>query len=107
QNLIEGHLTKGARVVVIEDLVSTGMSSLQAVDALREAEAHVLGMGAIFTYDFQQSVDAFAEKECPLFTLSDYDHLLGVAEARNTLHREEAEALAVWRKDPAGWGASR
>jgi len=52
-------------------------------------------------------VDAFAEKECPLFTLSDYDHLLGVAEARNTLHREEAEALAVWRKDPAGWGASR
>ncbi|MGA1778527.1 MAG: orotate phosphoribosyltransferase [Schleiferiaceae bacterium] len=107
QNLIEGHLPKGARVVVIEDLVSTGMSSLQAVDALREAEAHVLGMGAIFTYGFQQSVDAFAEKECPLFTLSDYDHLLGVAEARNTLHREEAEALAVWRKDPAGWGASR
>lgn len=62
QNLIEGQLANNARVVVIEDLVSTGMSSLQAVDALREAGANVLGMGAIFTYGFQKALDAFTEK---------------------------------------------
>jgi orotate phosphoribosyltransferase len=104
QNLIEGHLEKGARVVVIEDLVSTGMSSLQAVDALREAGANVLGMGAIFTYGFEDAQNAFAEKDCKLFTLSDYAHLLQVAEQRNTLTKDEAETLALWRQDPKNWG---
>ena len=104
QNLIEGQLANNARVVVIEDLVSTGMSSLQAVDALREAGANVLGMGAIFTYGFQKAVDAFTEKNCSLFTLSDYDHLLQVAEGRNTLNAQEAKTLAQWRQDPESWG---
>jgi orotate phosphoribosyltransferase len=85
-------------------LVSTGMSSLQAVDALREAGANVLGMGAIFTYGFEDAQNAFAEKECKLFTLSDYAHLLLVAEQRNTLNKEEAETLALWRQDPKNWG---
>jgi orotate phosphoribosyltransferase len=104
QNLIEGQLANNARVVVIEDLVSTGMSSLQAVDALREAGANVLGMGAIFTYGFQKAVDAFTEKNCSLFTLSDYAHLLQVAEGRNTLNAQEAKTLAQWRQDPESWG---
>jgi orotate phosphoribosyltransferase len=104
QNLIEGQLANNARVVVIEDLVSTGMSSLQAVDALREAGANVLGMGAIFTYGFQKALDAFTEKNCRLFTLSDYAHLLQVAEGRNTLNAQEAKTLAQWRQDPESWG---
>ena len=104
QNLIEGQLEKGARVVVIEDLVSTGMSSLQALDALRESGANVLGMGAIFTYGFEDAQTAFAEKDCKLFTLSDYSHLLKVAEQRNTLTKDEAETLALWRQDPKNWG---
>ncbi|MDA8787464.1 orotate phosphoribosyltransferase [Schleiferiaceae bacterium] len=104
QNLIEGQLANNARVVIIEDLVSTGMSSLQAVDALREAGANVLGMGAIFTYGFQKALDAFTEKNCRLFTLSDYAHLLQVAEGRNTLNAQEAKTLAQWRQDPESWG---
>ena len=106
QNLIEGHMEKGLRVVVIEDLVSTGMSSLQAVDALRDAGATVLGMGAIFTYGFQHAQDAFLEKDCKLFTLSDYTHLLAVAESRNTLSETEAATLATWRQDPRSWGTT-
>ncbi|MDG1252840.1 MAG: orotate phosphoribosyltransferase [Schleiferiaceae bacterium] len=104
QNLIEGQLAKNARVVVIEDLVSTGMSSLQAVDSLRQSGANILGMGAIFTYGFQNALDAFSQKDCPLFTLSDYAHLLQVAERRNTLNAEEAIALSQWRQEPENWG---
>ena len=61
-------------------------------------------MGAIFTYGFQKAVDAFTEKNCSLFTLSDYDHLLQVAEGRNTLNAQEAKTLAQWRQDPESWG---
>jgi orotate phosphoribosyltransferase len=99
-------MEQGVRVVVIEDLVSTGMSSLQAVDALRDAGATVLGMGAIFTYGFQHAQDAFLEKDCKLFTLSDYTHLLAVAESRNTLSETEAATLATWRQDPRSWGTT-
>jgi len=103
QNLIEGELPKNARVVVIEDLVSTGKSSLQAVEALREAGAQVLGMTAIFTYGFPVASEAFAAASCSLHTLSDYDHLLKAAESRGTLNAEELKALAGWRHDPAAW----
>ncbi|MGA1397531.1 MAG: orotate phosphoribosyltransferase [Schleiferiaceae bacterium] len=105
QNLIEGELPKNARVVVIEDLISTGKSSLQAVDALREAGAHVLGMAAIFTYGFPKASEAFADSECKLFTLSDYDHLLKAAQTRGTLTETELETLSGWRHDPAAWAA--
>ena len=103
QNLIEGELPKNARVVVIEDLVSTGKSSLQAVEALREAGAQVLGMTAIFTYGFPAATEAFAAASCSLHTLSDYDHLLKSAESRGTLNTEELKALAGWRHDPSAW----
>ena len=99
QNLIEGELPKNARVVVIEDLVSTGKSSLQAVEALREAGAQVLGMTAIFTYGFPAATEAFAAASCSLHTLSDYDHLLKSAESRGTLNTEELKAMAGWRHD--------
>lgn len=103
QNLIEGELAKNARVVVIEDLVSTGKSSLQAVDALREAGAQVLGMTAIFTYGFPAASEAFTAANCPLHTLSDYDHLLKAAESRGSLNTEELTALSGWRHDPKAW----
>jgi orotate phosphoribosyltransferase len=103
QNLIEGELPKNARVVVIEDLVSTGKSSLQAVDALREAGAQVLGMTAIFTYGFPAATEAFAASNCALHTLSDYDHLLKSAESRGSLNADELRALAGWRHDPKAW----
>lgn len=103
QNLIEGELAKNARVVVIEDLVSTGKSSLQAVEALREAGAQVLGMTAIFTYGFPAAREAFAAADCALHTLSDYDHLLKSAESRGSLNSDELTALSGWRHDPKAW----
>lgn len=103
QNLIEGELPLNAKVVVIEDLVSTGKSSLLAVDALREAGAQVLGMSAIFTYGFPAASTAFTEANCLLHTLSDYDHLLQAALSRGTLTPSELKALEGWRLDPKKW----
>lgn len=103
QNLIEGELPLNAKVVVIEDLVSTGKSSLLAVDALREAGAQVLGMSAIFTYGFPAASTAFTEGNCLLHTLSDYDHLLQAALSRGTLTPSELKALEGWRLDPKKW----
>jgi orotate phosphoribosyltransferase len=107
QNLIEGELPKNAKVVVIEDLISTGKSSLQAVDALRDAGAHVLGMAAIFTYGFPAASEAFTTADCKLRTLSDYDHLLKAAQSRGTLTQTELEALSGWRLDPKGWSGAK
>ena len=104
QNKIEGHLEPGSSVVVIEDLISTGMSSLKAVDALKEAGAVVKGMLAIFTYGFEKSESAFAEASINLNTLSDYSHLLEQAADTNYITKAEIEALENWRKDPANWG---
>lgn len=103
QNLIEGELPLNAKVVVVEDLVSTGKSSLQAVDALREAGAKVLGMSAIFTYGFPAASTAFFDANCLLHTLSDYDHLLKAALSRGTLTPSELKALEGWRLDPKKW----
>jgi len=104
QNKIEGHLEPGSSVVVIEDLISTGMSSLKAVDALKEAEANVKGMLAIFTYGFEKSVAAFKEADVTLHTLSDYSHLLEQAADTKYITEEEQTTLENWRKDPANWG---
>ncbi len=103
-NQVEGILEAGQKVVVIEDLVSTGGSSLVAVDALREKGANVLGLLAIFTYGFQKAVDAFAEKNCNLDTLSNYDALLQNACNSGYIDAEKLETLKQWRLDPAKWG---
>ncbi|KAB2806808.1 orotate phosphoribosyltransferase [Phaeocystidibacter luteus] len=103
QNLIEGHLPEGANVVVIEDLVSTGMSSLQAVDALRDAGARVLGMGAIFTYGFDVSEEAFEKANCQLVTLSNYDHLILKAVEGGYVDKSQEMTLNKWRVNPSEW----
>lgn len=104
QNKIEGHLEAGSSVVVIEDLISTGMSSLKAVAALQEVGATVKGMLAIFTYGFEKSVNAFAKAETQLHTLSDYSNLLEQAADTKYITQEEIRTLENWRQDPANWG---
>ena len=100
---IEGKLPEGAKVVVIEDLISTGMSSLAAVDALRKAGAEVLGMVAIFTYGFDIAADRFKEAGVPLATLSNYGSLIDVATSAGLVKPSDTEVLQRWREDPAGW----
>ena len=104
ENLIEGKLEKGQRVVVIEDLISTGGSSLKAVSALREAGAEVLGLGAIFTYGFPKAEEAFAEADCKFFTLSEYPILLEMAITLDYVKPEEKATLLKWYQNPAEWG---
>lgn len=103
-NQIEGVYTEGAKVVVVEDLISTGGSSLKAVEALREAGCEVLGMTAIFTYGFQTAVDNFREAGVDLTTLSDYDTLLQLALEQEYIQPSELETLREWRKNPQSWG---
>ena len=100
---IEGNLPEGAKVVVIEDLISTGMSSLAAVDALRKAGADVLGMVAIFTYGFDLASERFKEAGVPLATLSNYGSLIDVATSAGLVKPSDTEVLQRWREDPAGW----
>ena len=100
---IEGKLPEGAKVVVIEDLISTGMSSLAAVDALRKAGADVLGMVAIFTYGFDLASERFKEAGVPLATLSNYGSLIDVATSAGLVKPSDTEVLQRWREDPAGW----
>lgn len=103
QNQIEGFLQKGQNVVVIEDLISTGNSSLLAVEALREAGANVKGMAAIFTYGFDVSVENFKKANIDLFTLSNYENLLELAVAKKYITEEEQETLKIWSKSPSTW----
>ena len=103
QNLIEGDIFKDQSVVVIEDLISTGGSSLKAVDALRENECNVLGMVAIFTYGFDIARDNFEEKKCKLISLSDYDAMLDVAVQSDYVSKSDLESLSTWRKEPHKW----
>ena len=100
---IEGILSEGAKVVVIEDLVSTGMSSLAAVDALRNAGADVLGMVAVFTYGFEVADKAFESKGVRLSTLSNYGALIEEATEAGYVRPADAEVLRRWRQDPSGW----
>ena len=89
--------------MVIEDLVSTGKSSLSAVDALREEGLEVKGMVAIFTYGFDLATENFKKSSCDLVTLSDYSTLIAEAEQREYLTGPQAEALISWREDTAAW----
>ena len=102
-NQVEGFLQKGQNVVVIEDLISTGNSSLNAVAALREAGANVKGMAAIFSYGFDTATENFKNANVDLFTLSNYNHLLPLAVSKRYITEEELSALEVWNKDPANW----
>ena len=104
QNQIEGFLKPGSNVVVIEDLISTGGSSLKAVDVLQEVGAHVLGMMAIFTYDFPVAQENFDKANIRLNTLSDYHHLLEQASQQGTISNESVAMLKEWRKNPSVWG---
>ena len=102
-NLIEGEIKPGQKVVVIEDLISTGMSSLAAVDALRNAGCDVLGMMAIFTYGFPHSVKAFENASCKLYTLSNYEALIPEAIEMNYIESGSLETLRKWRHSPETW----
>ena len=99
QNKIEGKLSPGDRVIVIEDLVSTGGSSLEAVAALRAAGVEVLATAAIFTYGFDVAADRFAEADCPLHALSDYPTLVERARRRGDIADEDLAALQAWREE--------
>jgi orotate phosphoribosyltransferase len=103
-NQVEGFLQKGQNVVVVEDLISTGNSSLLAVEALRQAGANVKGMVAIFTYGFQIADENFKKANVDLFTLSNYENLLTQAVAKKYIAEEEQKALEEWRVSPSTWG---
>lgn len=103
-NLIEGELKAGQKVVVIEDLISTGGSSLKAAEAVRAAGAEVLGMVAIFTYGFPVSENAFKEHKVELTTLSNYNAMIETAVATGYVKEEQVETLKEWRKSPDTWG---
>jgi len=104
QNMIEGDIESGQNVVVIEDLVSTGKSSLKAVDALREAGVSVKGMVAIFTYGFDIAQEQFESKNVELRTLTNYKTLIQQALQQNYVNDEQAESLSEWRNSPQTWG---
>ena len=102
-NLIEGELPAGAKVVVVEDLISTGGSSLKAVEALRATGYEVVGMVASYTYGFPVAAKAFADAGVELQTLTDYDHVVAQALATGYIAEADVELLHEWRKDPANW----
>jgi orotate phosphoribosyltransferase len=103
-NQIEGYYEKGRKVVVIEDLISTGGSSLNAVKALREAGCEVLGMVAIFTYEFKKAADSFEAESCRLNTLCNYTVLIDTAVKTGYVTESDVETLKKWRTDPSVWG---
>lgn len=103
ENQIEGKLEPGQRVFVIEDLISTGGSSLKAVEALRSAGAEVVGLGAIFTYGFPQAQEAFDKANCKAVTLTNYDTLLDIALRNNYIKQEELDTLKAWKENPQAW----
>ena len=102
-NQVEGFLQKGQNVVVVEDLISTGSSSLLAVEALRNEGANVKGMAAIFSYGFQVAEDNFKQANVTLYTLSNYDSLLSLAVAKEYIKEAEQDTLKEWRKNPSEW----
>lgn len=103
KNQIEGMLTENQRVVVVEDLISTGMSSLKAVEALRESQGNVLGMVAIFSYGFDAAQQSFIQSNVKLNVLCDYNTLITRALYSNYISDQEINSLAQWRKNPQNW----
>ncbi|MBQ9287777.1 MAG: orotate phosphoribosyltransferase [Bacteroidaceae bacterium] len=103
ENLIEGELKPGTKVVVVEDLISTGGSSLKAVDAIRKSGSEVVGMVASYTYGFPVAVQAFQEAQVKLVTLTNYEAVLEVALQTGYIQDTDVPVLNQWRKDPAHW----
>jgi orotate phosphoribosyltransferase len=103
-NQVEGKLQSGDKVMVVEDLISTGMSSLRAVDALRNAGAHIIGLVALFTYGFAEAENAFQESGYKYHTLSDYASLLTTALEKKVINASDESVLLDWSKNPATWG---
>ena len=103
ENLIEGNLIPGQKVVIIEDLISTGKSSLKAVEAVRAAGCEVIGMAAIFTYGFPVAEEQFKAAGVKLVTLANYNAMLDAALESNYISKGDIETLKEWRKDPAAW----
>lgn len=105
-NQIEGYYEAGQPVVVVEDLISTGKSSLQVVDVLRSAGLNVIGMVAIFTYDFPEAAASFEKAGVPLFTLTNYPTLIELAQEKHKIKQEDVQTLLNWRENPSGWTGS-
>ena len=103
ENLIEGEISEGQTVVVIEDLISTGKSSLKAVNALREAGCKVKGMISIFTYGFSLAEHNFEKEQCPVISLCDYSTLLEQALESNYIKEKDLEVLSKWKLEPENW----
>ncbi|MGX8697350.1 MAG: orotate phosphoribosyltransferase, partial [Prevotella sp.] len=103
-NLIEGELKPGMKVVVVEDLISTGGSSLKAVEALRAAGCEVVGMVASYTYGFPVAEEAFKAAGVKLVTLTNYEAVVAEALKTGYIKETEVDTLNQWRKDPANWG---
>ncbi|MEL1253767.1 orotate phosphoribosyltransferase [Flavobacterium sp. DGU38] len=103
QNQVEGFLQKGQNVVVVEDLISTGNSSLMAVEALRNEGANIKGMAAIFTYGFSVAEENFKKANIDLFTLSNYDNLLNLAVQKQYISEDQQTALQDWSVSPSTW----
>ncbi len=103
ENMIEGKITPGQQVVIVEDLVSTGGSSLKAAEALKAAGFEVMGMAAVFTYDFDLARKNFQAAGIPLVCLSNYHDLLEEALRRNYITQDDLGQLKKWREDPASW----
>ena len=103
-NMIEGDIMTGRRVIVFEDTVSTGKSSLEAVEALRQAGYDVAGLVAIFTYGFDVAVNSFKKAKCPIVTLSNYNALIKYAVKNQHISDSELKLLKDWMKNPSGWG---
>ncbi len=103
-NQIEGKVAEGQKVVVVEDLISTGGSVITAVDALREAGCEVLGVVSIFTYQLPKGEESFNEAGITAYSLTDFSTLSEVAKDKGYIQEADVETLTAWRKDPAEWG---
>tara|TARA_B100000161_G_scaffold79660_1_gene55164 strand:- start:146 stop:802 length:657 start_codon:yes stop_codon:yes gene_type:complete len=107
KNQIEGKISENQKIVVIEDLISTGKSSLNAVKVLRESNLEVLGMVAIFTYGFNKSIENFEKNKIDLYTLSDYNGLIKKATEIKYVKEKDLETLKKWNEDPENWVKSK
>ena len=103
ENLIEGEMKQGSKVVVIEDLISTGLSSLKAVEAIRKAGGNVIGMVAAYTYGFPVAAEAFKNAGVELITLTDYEHVVRNALETGYIQETDTKLLHEWREDPSHW----
>ncbi len=103
QNLVEGEVVPGQRTIVVEDLISTGKSSIQAIEALRKVEAEVVGLVSIFSYGFEVASNNFLKAKCRFSSLSNYDKLLDQAVEGGYINKADLRLLQLWRADPENW----